>query len=87
MRCYDCGAYTPYTITDRVGQCSVKGRMAHGSSHACDKWQRPIKSVCSVCHGYYDENGLTGEIWTDEPGVSHGYCPSCLEKTLAEEEK
>ena len=46
-----------------------------------------MKHVCSVCHGYYDDNGLTGEIWTDEPGVSHGYCPSCLEKTLAEEEK
>ena len=46
-----------------------------------------MKHVCSVCHGYFDENGLTGEIWTDEPGVSHGYCPECEKKTLAELEE
>lgn len=43
---------------------------------------------CCVCHKVRQEDGSWKEEDTmDRMDVSHGYCPPCAEKALAEAEK
>jgi len=82
MKCYDCGAYHAYTITDGLGHCTDSGQMVGSDSGICIRFIPKIKSMrtatCSWCGEPYVGDLIEG---------SDGMCLKCLDEQRVEIEE